>query len=98
MKKRKPTGNKFLEEILIGITLVGIAIAGFASNKKSNEDFLKNKYETDSIYQAKTDLLEKSYMTQTNSLENSYASQKDSLERWYVTKNLENRQKYIIKY
>jgi len=93
MKKTNSTGKKFLD-ILIGAAFLGVAIAGFASNKKSNEDFLKNKYETDSIYEAKSDLIEKSYTSQTNSLENSYASQKDSLEKWYAARKLENEQEY----
>jgi len=92
MRKRQSIANKLLETLIV-MTVLGVGI-GFASNKKSNEDFLKNKYETDSIYQVKTDLLKKDYMLKTNSLENFYATQKDSLEREYVAKKLENEQKY----
>ncbi|KHO54627.1 MAG: hypothetical protein QT10_C0014G0025 [archaeon GW2011_AR19] len=93
MKKRKSITNK-LSEMLIGATMLSIAVAGFASNKESNDNRLKDKYETDSIYQAKSHSLENFYMNQKDSLDNLYISQKTSLEGWYVAKKLENEQKY----
>ena len=93
IKKKKSTPNR-LGEILIGATMLSIAIAGFASNKESNDNRLKDKYETDSIYQTKSRSLENFYMNQKDSLDNLYISQKTSLEGWYVAKKLENEQKY----
>ncbi|MBI2004226.1 hypothetical protein HYS72_02060 [Candidatus Pacearchaeota archaeon] len=93
MKKKKSTAKK-LSEMLIGATMLGIAITGVASNKKSNDNFLKEKYETDSIYQAKHNSLENFYMDQKDSLDNLYMTQKTSLEGWYLAKKLENEQKY----
>ena len=93
MKKRKSIKNKLLET-LIYTAFLGIAFAGIASNKKSNDNFLKDKYEADSIYQVKSRSLETFYMNQKDSLDNLYISQKTSLEGWYVAKKLENEQKY----